>query len=179
MKELVVLVHKNNIPIGTMEKQLVHSDHTPLHRGFSIFLFNEKKQLLLQQRSRLKITWPLTWSNSCCGHPLPKEPIITAAKRRLKFELGITEVILTIIFPHYRYCYIRQGIVENEICPVLIGTTNQKPIPNPDEVKLTKWLSWKKWLSEIKIQSNKYSEWSTEETRLLNENNKFIKFLKS
>lgn len=178
MNELVVLVDEKNIPIGTMDKQFVHSNHTPLHRGFSIFLFNGKKQLLLQQRSRLKITWPLTWSNSCCGHPLPKETIITAAKRRLSFELGITDIRLTIILPYYRYRYKRQGIVENEICPVLIGSTNQKPILNLNEVKQIKWISWDNWLKEIQTTNN-YSEWSIEETKLLNKNKKFINFLKS
>lgn len=178
MKELVVLIDNNNIPIGTMEKQFVHSDNTPLHRGFSIFLFNNKKQLLLQQRSHLKKTWPLAWTNSCCGHPLPEEPIVKTAKRRVKFELRITDALFTIILPKYRYRYQRQGIVENEICPVLIGTTNQKPIPNPDEVKQIKWITWTDWLSEVNSNIT-YSEWSIEETQLLNNNSIFNKFIKS
>ncbi len=179
MKEYVVLVDEKNNPVGTMEKNLVHSDHTPLHRGFSVFLFNAKKELLLQQRGHLKKTWPLTWSNSCCGHPASKESIITAAKRRLHFELGITHATITTILPHYRYRYKQQGVVENEICPVMIATTIQVAKPNPDEVESIKWFSWQNWLKEIKTHPDVYSEWSIEETTLLNKNKKFIKFLKS
>jgi isopentenyl-diphosphate delta-isomerase len=67
--ELVVLVDENNTVLGTMPKSEVHGAETPLHRAFSIFLFNAEKKLLLQQRSHVKKTWPLAWSNSCCGHP--------------------------------------------------------------------------------------------------------------
>ena len=87
--EFVVLINEKNEAIGKALKSEVHTDKTPLHRGFSVFLFNSKKQLLLQQRSSQKITWPLIWSNSCCGHPLPAESVLEAAKRRLSFELNL------------------------------------------------------------------------------------------
>ena len=64
MKEEVVLVDENNNPVGAMPKSAVHGKDTPLHRGFSVFLFNKKGELLLQQRALSKITWPGIWSNS-------------------------------------------------------------------------------------------------------------------
>jgi isopentenyl-diphosphate delta-isomerase len=67
--EEVVLVDEENNILGTMPKSLVHGEKTPLHRAFSAFIFNYDKKLLLQQRSHVKKTWPLAWSNSCCGHP--------------------------------------------------------------------------------------------------------------
>jgi len=68
--EKVVLVDEENNVLGTTDKSTVHTANTPLHRGFSAFIFNSKQEILLQQRSKYKKTWPLVWSNSCCGHPM-------------------------------------------------------------------------------------------------------------
>ncbi|HEY4526002.1 MAG TPA: isopentenyl-diphosphate Delta-isomerase, partial [Candidatus Paceibacterota bacterium] len=103
MEEFVVLVDGDDNEIGTMPKALVHQAETPLHRAFSFFLFNSKGELLLQQRSSRKKTWPLVWSNSCCGHPLPGEERKDAVKRRLKDELGLTGIEAEEAAP-YRYC---------------------------------------------------------------------------
>ena len=92
MEEKVVLVDEENNVLGEMLKSEVHSDKTPLHRAFSVFLFDENNQLLLQQRSSKKKTWPLIWSNSCCGHPFLDETNETAIKRRCSDELGIQQV---------------------------------------------------------------------------------------
>src|SRR5438067_12237108 len=97
MQEEVVLVNEQNEPVGTSEKLVTHNSQTPLHRGFSVFLFNTNGELLLQQRSSKKKTWPLVWSNSCCGHPQLNETSIDAAKRRLRHELGIKDTQLWVI----------------------------------------------------------------------------------
>src|SRR5258708_6704908 len=97
MEEYVVLVDDHNNVLSTAPKLPTHNHNTPLHRGFSVFLFNTKGQLLLQQRSHTKKTWPLVWSNSICGHPLLDETPIDAAKRRLQFELGIIDTKLFLI----------------------------------------------------------------------------------
>ena len=73
MREEVVLVTEQNEVLGTMEKYEAHSAKTPLHRAFSVFLFHPHKGFLIQQRSHKKKTWPLMWSNSCCGHPTLEE----------------------------------------------------------------------------------------------------------
>ncbi len=174
MKEYVVLVDEKNIPLGTMDKYDAHSDTTPLHRGFSVFLFNRDGNLLLQRRSNKKKTWPLIWSNSCCGHPMMDESVVDAGKRRLSFELNLTNIDLSIILPNYRYRYEHKGIVENEICPVMIGFTDELPIPNPDEVAETRYVPWKKFLEEISLP-NEYSEWCVEEAQLLETNPLFQK----
>jgi isopentenyl-diphosphate Delta-isomerase len=172
MKDYVILVDKNNKSLGTMEKLAAHSDNTPLHRAFSLFLFNPRGELLLQQRSHKKKTWPLEWSNSVCGHPRLYESSIKAARRRLSFELGITTAEISIALPDYRYRAEKDGIVENEICPVLVGYTDEVPRPNHDEVEAIKWIPWKKWLLEIKNNPEKYSPWCIEETKLLVKNKK-------
>jgi isopentenyl-diphosphate delta-isomerase len=93
--EAVVLVDEDNQVLGTMPKADVHGETTPLHRGFSCFIFRARDgHLLLQQRSAKKKTWPLSWSNSCCGHPDLTESAVQAARRRLNYELGLQPIVL-------------------------------------------------------------------------------------
>jgi len=179
MTDYVVLVDGQNKPLGTLPKLEAHNADTPLHRGFSLFLFNKQKQLLLQQRSLQKKTWPGVWSNSVCGHPMLEETPIEAAKRRLAFELGIHHAKISIILPDYRYRVEKDGILENELCPVMVSVSEEKPKANPDEVNAIQWISWNDWLSEIKTHPDNYSPWCVEETQLLTKNKQFTSFLNS
>jgi isopentenyl-diphosphate Delta-isomerase len=167
VQDYVVLVNEQNEVLGTADKLETHNHQTPLHRGFSVFLFDAKGNLLLQQRSSKKKTWPLVWSNSCCGHPQLDETSIAAAKRRLVFELGITDAQLTVVLPDYRYQFEKDGIYENEFCPVMIGFTKQQPKINLDEVAAIKWIPWQDWLQEVENNPQTYSPWCVEETKLL------------
>ena len=173
--DYVVLVDEQNKVLRTAPKLATHNSNTPLHRGFSVFLFNKKGNLLLQQRSHTKKTFPLVLSNSVCGHPMLNESNINAAKRRVKFELGIKLDNLYEILPDFSYKAVKDGIMENEICPVFVGFTDEKPIINKDEVETIKWIKWQDFLSEIKQNPRKYSMWSEEETKLLSKNKKFLK----
>lgn len=166
MDEYVVLVDENNNVLGTGPKLATHNDNTPLHRGFSVFLFSKAGDLLLQQRSNLKKTWPLIWSNSCCGHPTLEESPEQAGQRRLAFELGLQKIELHMILPKYRYKYTHKGVIENEICPVMIGFSNDIPQPNPKEVAKIRYTAWQSFLTEIK-KDNDYSEWCVEEAQFL------------
>lgn len=177
-EEHVVLVDKNNKVLGTAPKLAVHNKNAPLHRGFSVFLFDKQGKLLLQQRSRTKKTWPLVWSNSCCGHPTLTESNIDAAKRRLDYELGISAADIFEIITDFRYRVELDGIVENEICPILVGFTNQEPIINKDEVNDIAWIAWDKLIKDIKNNRNKYSEWCILETEQLKNNTKFLSLYK-
>ena len=123
--EQVVLVDDNNQEIGTADKATVHTANTPLHRGFSLFLFNSQKELLLTQRALTKKTFPGIWTNTVCGHPAPGETPVDAAKRRIREELGIIVQEVKEVAP-YRYRFADQnGIVENEI-----SLTSSTVIPN-------------------------------------------------
>ena len=84
----VILVNENDVPIGVMEKMEAHRQ-AKLHRAFSVFLFNSKGEMLLQQRAFSKYHSPGLWSNACCSHPQPGEETHAAAERRLVEELGI------------------------------------------------------------------------------------------
>jgi isopentenyl-diphosphate delta-isomerase len=172
-REDVVLVDELNRTLGTMPKGSVHQATTPLHRAFSSFIFRASdRQLLIQQRSAKKHTWPLIWSNSCCGHPGPGESNVEAARRRLRVELGLVPMLLEEVAP-YRYCFTRDGIMENEICPILVGIVDAEPVINPDEVEAVRWQDWKEFLVEIEHEAINYSEWCVEEAKILNATTRF------
>ncbi|MCP4021507.1 MAG: isopentenyl-diphosphate Delta-isomerase [Desulfobacteraceae bacterium] len=167
-EEYVVLVDEVDRQIGIEKKEFVHGLKTPLHRAFSFFLFRDlnTRDLLLQQRAKAKKTWPLVWSNSCCGHPLPNETYEMAVKRRVEFELGVT-LDRVVKISNYRYCFSKDGVMENEICPVFAGFYDGKVIPNPEEVEAVKWIRWENWLEETILYPEKYSPWCIEETQIL------------
>jgi isopentenyl-diphosphate delta-isomerase len=173
-QDYVVLVDDNNQILGTAPKAKTHNANTPLHRGLSVFLFDYKKNLLLQQRSKLKKTFPLVWSNSCCGHPKLNETNVDAAKRHLEHELGIKDIDVFEIISDYRYKVEMNNIFENEICPILVCFTDQKPTVNKDEVEAIRWIPWKNFLKEIADGTKNYSLWSREEALLLSKNNQFL-----
>ena len=165
-EEEVVLVDEKNNVLGTMPKSFVHGATTPLHRGFSLFLFDRDGRLLLQRRSHTKKTWPLVWSNSVCGHPALHESNSEAAKRRLSYELGMQAKHIEEVAP-YRYTFVRDGVMENEVCPILVGFTDDEPRPNKDEIEAVRWVAWPEFLREIEAQKGAYTEWSAEEARIL------------
>ena len=166
-EEIVVLVDEQNRILGTMPKADAHQAQTPLHRAFSSFVFRASDQrLLLQQRSVKKKTWPLVWSNSCCGHPGLGESNVDAARRRLKHELGLDPIVLEEAAP-YRYCFTRDGTMENEICPILVGIVEREPVINRDEVEAVQWMEWKAFLQVIERNPQQYSEWCIEQARIL------------
>lgn len=163
----IVFVDDNDNPVGTAAKLAAHNSHTRLHRAFSVFIFNSKGELLMQRRALSKKTWPGVWSNSCCGHVMLHETASQAAARRLKFELGLSGVELTIALPDFRYWAEKDGVVENELCPVLIGTTDARPRPNPDEVEEIRWVNWNEFLLSLDSDGNEISPWAVKEVRLL------------
>jgi len=171
--DIVVLVDESDRVIGSALKHEVHHSRTPLHRAFSVFLFNSNGEVLLQQRAFAKLTWPGVWSNSCCGHLLPDETVEAAAERRLDFELGLRNIELTMALPDYRYRAEKDGIVENEICPVLFGFTDAIPVVNPNEVAETEWKDWDVFLAELKAPGCEFSPWAIEEADLLSQLNVF------
>lgn len=167
--EQVVLVDEQNNEIGTADKDTVHTTNTPFHRAFSLFLFNSRKELLITQRAERKKTFPGVWTNTVCGHPGPGETEAEAAKRRLKDELGLKVDEVQLVGP-YRYRFAdKNGIVENELCPVYIAYSDIDPKPNLDEVTAWKWMPWAEFRDGIISHPEVYSPWSVEEARLVAE----------
>ncbi len=171
--DMIVIVDENNTPIATAPKLAAHNADTQRHRAFSVFLLNKKGELLLQQRALTKKTWPGVWSNSCCGHVMLHETVENAARRRLKYELGLTAQKLEVILPDFGYRAEKDGVVENEICPVLVGLSNSEPKANADEVNDIRWVNWKEFIGEVSDPANGYSPWAVEEVKLLERDHRF------
>lgn len=175
-QEYVVLVDAHDRETGIEVKSKVHSAFTPLHRAFSLFLFRRSGQLLLQQRSFSKKTWPGIWSNSCCGHPMPGESYEHAVIRRTGYELGAG--LKTVIkISDYRYCFSKDRVMENEICPIFAGFYEGEILPHPDEVQAVQWINWEDWVRETALNPDLYTPWCVEETRILAESPVFYQFM--
>ena len=135
-EELVQLVNEQDEATGVMEKLQAHKQGL-LHRAVSVILFNEKGELLLQQRAKGKYHSEQLWSNTCCTHPRPGESVQAAAERRLKEEMGI-ECSLEYGFNILYKAALDNDLIEHEYDHVFIGHSNAQPVPNENEV--SSWL---------------------------------------
>jgi len=142
MTELIVLVDEAGTAVGTAPKASVHHAHTPLHLAFSSYVFDRRGRFLLTRRALSKQTWPGVWTNSCCGHPMPRESYQQALHRRLDYELGLRADEVVELLPDFRYRAELDGVVENEICPVFGVRVSAEPTPRPSEVEESSWVDW-------------------------------------
>lgn len=157
-KEEVILVDENNNELGVEEKMKAHEEGK-LHRAFSIFIFNSKKELLLQRRASSKYHCGGLWTNTCCSHPRPGEKIIDAAKRRLKEEMGIiTEDVWNVTSFVYK-AILGNGLTEHEYDYVLVGNYNESPRLNPKEADGWKWVTLEELKKDIKENAEHYTPW--------------------
>jgi isopentenyl-diphosphate delta-isomerase len=141
--ELVVLLDEHRQQTGTAQKSAVHDAQTPLHLGFSCYVFDADGRVLLTRRSLTKRTWPGVWTNSFCGHPAPGEPLPHAVRRHATTELGLDIEEPICALPNFRYCATdADGTAENEICPVYCVRAAGPIDPNPDEVAEWVWMTW-------------------------------------
>ena len=154
--ELLILVDTEDREIGSLGKDQCHDGEGVLHRAFSLFLFNDKGELLLQRRSEEKRLWPRYWSNSCCSHPRQNEDMQSATLRRLKEELDITTALTFIFNFQYDAQYENKGS-EREICSVYIGKSNGPITANRTEIAAWKFCD----LHLVDIELSKNSEYFT------------------
>jgi isopentenyl-diphosphate delta-isomerase len=157
----VVLLDEQLRPAGELPKSQVHHRDTPLHLAFSCYVFDASGQLLMTRRATSKRTWPGVWTNSCCGHPLPGEPAAQAAARRLREELGVRLVRSAVALPDFRYRAVApDGVVENEFCPVLVGSIDGQPQPDPAEVLEHRWAPWNEVVTLVAAAPWAISPWA-------------------
>lgn len=162
--DLVVLLDDAGRVIGQAPREQVHGTDTPLHLAFSCYLFDEHGRLLLTRRALTKRSWPGVWTNSCCGHPRPGEPPDQAVARRVADELGLTVRDLRLVLPEYRYRAVdASGVVENELCPVWVGTAEGRLDPDPDEVMEVSWVDWTTVGALASSAADLLSPWSAEQ----------------
>lgn len=157
MGEYVVLVDEDDRKIGVEEKFKAHREGI-LHRGFSIFLFNQKGELLLQQRAESKYHSGGLWANTCCGHPRPQESVEQAAVRRLQEEMAISCKLERVFHFVYR-AEVSSGLVEHEVDHVFIGYYDRTVSPNPTEVMAHRWTPFTELQKEIKRNPRHFVPW--------------------
>lgn len=168
-EEYVVLLDEDGRPIGSAAKISVHHAETPLHLGFSCYLFDADGRVLLSRRALGKRTWPGVWSNSFCGHPAPDERLDDAVRRRAAQELGVAIDSLACVLPDFRYRAVAaDGTVENEICPVFVARCDVAIQPDAEEVIEWMWVSWEQLRLAVELPWA-ISPWAAEQIPLLDE----------
>ena len=156
-EEQVILVNEQDQEIGLMSKMEAH-EKAVLHRAFSVFIFNSKNELMLQQRASHKYHSPDLWTNTCCSHQRHGESNIEAGKRRLFEEMGfVTELEEKTSFI-YKAPF-DNGLTEHELDHIMVGYFDDAPYLNQEEVKDWKWMSLEAIKNDITINPCSYTAW--------------------
>jgi len=156
-EENVILVDENDKEIGVMPKMEAH-EKAVLHRAFSVFIINNKEEIMLQQRASHKYHSPLLWTNTCCSHQRLGETNIQAGKRRLQEEMGFV-VELRELFSFIYKAPFDNGLTEHELDHVMIGSYNDAPYINTEEVADWKWMKPQDIKNDIAKYPENYTAW--------------------
>lgn len=156
-EEEVILVNQKDEQVGTMPKLEAH-EKAVLHRAFSIFILNDKNEVMLQQRAAHKYHSPLLWTNTCCSHQRVGETNIEAGTRRLQEEMGFVTEIKELFHFIYKAPF-DNGLTEHELDHVMVGYFNQEPQINEDEVASWKWMTTEDIKKDINNSPELYTEW--------------------
>lgn len=154
---LVILVDENDNELGVMNKLDAHRPPV-LHRAFSVFIFNSKNEMLLQQRAAGKYHSAGLWTNACCSHPLPGEATPKAALRRLKEELGF-ETGLEKIFAFTYKADFDNGLSEHEYDHVFVGFYDGHVHADPEEVAAYRYVSIKDIGEWLRTRPEQFTAW--------------------
>ena len=157
MEEKVVLVNEKDDQLGLMNKMEAHQKAV-LHRAFSVFVFNQKGELLLQQRAHDKYHSPGLWTNTCCSHQRDGESNMVAGKRRLEEEMGFSCDLEEMFWFVYKASF-DNGLTEHELDHVMIGYFDEDPKINTDEAASFKWMLLEDVKKDIEMHPELYTEW--------------------
>lgn len=157
VEEKVILVDTNDNPIGLMNKLEAH-EKALLHRAFSVFILNDKNELMLQQRAHHKYHSPMLWTNTCCSHQRENETNIQAGTRRLREEMGF-ETELKEMFHFIYKAPFDNGLTEHEFDHVMIGYYDNIPAINDEEVESWKWMKIEDIKNDMIANPDIYTVW--------------------
>lgn len=157
IEERVIVVDENDVQLGTETKMAAHRKGVR-HRAFSIFVFNERGELLLQQRAGTKYHSRSLWSNTCCGHPRPDESVTAAAHRRIREEMGFDCPLGEVLVVAYE-ARLEDGMIENEIDHILVGEWEQDPDPDPTEAQAWRWTDLRTLTEDLQRAPERYTAW--------------------
>jgi isopentenyl-diphosphate delta-isomerase len=157
MEDSVVLVDANDRVVGRAPKLEVH-EQGRLHRAFSVFVFDRAGRVLLQQRAPGKYHSGRLWTNTCCGHPRPGEPVAAAGRRRLREEMGFACPLQEVHAFVYR-AEVGNGLIEHEYDHVLVGRFDGTPQPAPGEAMAWRWSSVADVRADLARHPDRYTKW--------------------
>lgn len=160
INQSLILVDNQDNPIGIMDKLEAHLKGL-LHRAFSIFIWNQKRELLIHKRAPNKYHSANLWTNTCCSHPQPNEATMDAAIRRLQEEVGFS----TNLQHRFHFIYktkLENNLIEHELDHVFIGEYNEDFTPNPDEISETRWISIENLKNELETSPDNFTYWFKE-----------------
>ena len=157
--EALILVDEADREVGHLSKAKCHDGQGVLHRAFSLLIFNDEGELLLQQRSPRKRLWPMYWSNSCCSHPRRAESMETAIHRRLYEELGLS-CPLHFLFKFQYQAQFESAGAEQELCSVVIGRSQAQVKVDPNEIHAWRWVGPEALQAELAgAGADKFTPW--------------------
>ncbi|HEX8269435.1 MAG TPA: isopentenyl-diphosphate Delta-isomerase [Flavobacterium sp.] len=156
-EEQVILVNEKDEPLGLMPKLEAHQK-AALHRAFSVFILNDKNEVMLQQRASEKYHSPLLWTNTCCSHQREGESNIDAGARRLYEEMGIKTDLKEMFHFIYKAPF-ANGLTEHEFDHVMIGYYNGEPVINSAEVENWKWMNVDAIKKDMDENPGHYTVW--------------------
>jgi isopentenyl-diphosphate delta-isomerase len=156
--EQLILVDGDDREIGHLAKADAHRGSGVLHRAFSLFVFNPRGELLVQQRAPGKRLWPGYWSNTCCSHPRRGEKMDSAIARRLREELGMTAELGFLFKFEYQTQYDANG-AEHELCWVYAGWSAERPCANADEIAAWRYVPPQALHTEIMCAPERFTPW--------------------
>ncbi len=157
MEDILILVDEKDNFQGYMGKEEAHFKGVK-HRAFSIFVFNEKNELLLQQRALHKYHTPGLWSNTCCSHPRYGETTLQAVNRRLPEEMGFDTELTHVHEMSYEIRF-DNGVIENEYDHVFVGRYEKNPVINEEEVQAYKWITLEELKKDMDRNPKIYTFW--------------------
>lgn len=156
-EEQVILVNEQDEQIGLMPKMEAH-EKALLHRAFSVFIFNDRNELMIQRRAHGKYHSPGLWTNTCCSHQREGESNIDAGKRRLQEEMGFTTDLKETVSFIYKAPF-DNGLTEHEFDHILVGYYNEEPQLNPEEADDFKWVGLEELKEDMQKNPEEYTEW--------------------
>lgn len=156
-KEMIILVNYKDEEVGFEEKMKTHKKAL-MHRAFSIFIFNNNGEMILQKRAIEKYHCGGMWSNTCCSHPRKGEEVNNAAHRRLKEEIGFDCELIDMFTFHYKVKF-NNGLTENEMDHVFLGFYDGKIKLNKKEASDFRWMKVENVEKEIKKNPDEFTVW--------------------
>lgn len=157
MEDKLILVNDKDEVVGFDEKVKIHREGL-LHRAFSVFVLNSHGELLMQRRALTKYHSPGLWSNTCCGHPRPREHVTLAAQGRLQVEMGLACPLRPVGSFIYR-ADVGDGLVEHEFDHLLVGHSDIEPALNIEEAIGWKWVRFETLSREVSDDPKNFTSW--------------------